>query len=207
MLGASGCKPRVLNTTMNGLRSSKTDAFLFFFRSGNFPGHFSKTAAPLHPNLFLFFNFNKLSRVQSWVQVGCKGCKLGANSGARFRPAPKNNIENSARCQIGCSGAPKNVPGHQPKQDRRGPVSHLPGHLAGKNLPRMSLLEIGSSYPESHTKYGCSHPVLSLYWGKLDTCNNNGRNNGISLPHIIINCAVSEQKGHGMMRARGRAIL
>jgi hypothetical protein len=207
MMGASGCKRRVLNKTIKGVWASKTDAFLFFDRSGSFPGHFSKTAAPLHPNLFLLFNFNKLNRVQSWVQAGCNGCKLGATLGADFPAAPKNNIEKSARCQIGCSGAPKNVPCLPPKHDRQRPADPLPDLLAGKNLPRMSLLEIGSSYLESPMKYGCSHPVLSLYWGKLDTCNNNGRNNGISLPHIIINCAVRAQKGNGMVRASGRVFL
>lgn len=207
MRGASGCKHMVYKTTKNGHRAEKTKDSFFCFSSGKFLGHFSKTAAPLHPNLIFSFNYNKLIRVQTWVQSGCKGCKLGANLGGCFRLSPRNNIVKSIDCQTGCKGALQNVPCHHGDKGESDRVGMAPGQLAGKNSPRMTLLEMVCNNPERRTAKGIERPcsfsllssVLHVVW--------NRRKDGIPLPHIVIDCAVTNGGVYGMMRDSGRVIL
>jgi len=207
MRGASGCKHMVYKTTKNGHRSEKTKIPFFCFSSGKFLGHFFKTAAPLHPNLIFPFNYNKLIRVQTWVQAGCKGCKLGANLAGCFRLSPRNNIVKSIDCQTGCKGALQNVPCLQGDQDESDRVGMAPGQLAGKNSPRMTLLELVCNNPERRTAKGIEQPCSSSLLGGVIHVVRNRRKDGIPLPHIIINCAVTNKGVCGMMRDSGLVIL
>jgi len=207
MLGASGCKPVAYKTTKNEHLTEKDNVPFFCFSSGEFPGHFSKTAAPLHPNLYFLFNYNNLTRVQTWVQSGCKGCNLGANLGGCFRLSPQNSIAKSTHCQSGCNGALEKVPCPHRDQGISDRVGLPLGQLAGKNSPRMTLLEMVCNNPERRTAKGIEQPCSFSLLGRVIHVVRNRRKDGIPLPHIIINCAVTNRGVYGMMRDSGRVIL
>lgn len=207
MMGASGCKPVADKKTKNEHLTEKNLAPFFYFNSGKFSGHFSKTAAPLHPKPFILFNFNKLMKVQTWVQVGCNGCKLGANFGGRFWLSPRNSIVKSTHCQTGCKGAFKNVPSQPMKPEVFASVDSSPCQLVGKNTPRMTLLESGWYAHERRTAKGIERPCSFSRLGRVLHVVRNRRKDGIILPHLVINCAVNDDGVCSMMRDSGLVIL
>ena len=103
-----GCKGPYYTPSFARLHSP---FFIFFCQNspqGKFSGHYSKSAAPLHPFNLLFFNINMLIRVQWRVQRGALGCNGGGLEGS-FRPLhpevnQRQSLQNPQKVQ-GCKGS------------------------------------------------------------------------------------------------------